>query len=74
MVFSHLIEKTATVVKKVNCAQHVVENLRLELLVVMKVDVRDKSEEELEGGFQLGKMLIVKEDEGKFGFDRVIVR
>ena len=66
MVFSHLIEKTATVVKKVNCAEHVVENLRLELLVVMKIDVRDKGEEELEGGFQLGDVLIVKENKRKF--------
>ena len=74
MVFSHFIEKTAAVVKKIKFAEHEVVNLLLELFVVMKVDVRDECEEELKSGFQLGEMLVVKENEGKFRLDDVIVR
>ena len=74
MVFSHFIEKTAAVVKKIKFAEHEVVNLLLELFVVMKVDVRDECEEELKSGFQLGEMLVVKENGGKFRLDDVIVR
>ena len=74
MVFSHFIAKTAAVVKKIKFAEHEVVNLLLELFVVMKVDVRDECEEELKSGFPLGEMLVVKENEGKFRLDDVIVR
>ena len=73
MVFSHFIEKTAAVVKKIKFAEHEVVNLLLELFVVMKVDVRDECEEELKSGFQLGEMLVVKENKEKFRLDDVIV-